>query len=229
MRTSETLGKIAPALTKALAALENPPKTKKVTVKGKTKSGQPYSYDYSYAALPEIMDAIRPILGKHGLAVMQSTETQDGFPSIVTKVLHESGEWISSDHLIMAPSQNDPQSAGSAITYGRRYSLTALLGLAADEDDDGQAGSLKRSESGSQGAPAGRQAPQGGGAKGGVGCSEKQSNMIFALAKEGYPDAAQYEAYMSYLKDHYRVEHVRELSKSDASEAITGLKEGAKS
>jgi len=228
MRTSETLSKIAPALTKALAEMVNPPKTKKVTVKGKTKSGQPYSYDYFYAALPEIMDAIRPILGKHGLAVMQSTETQDGFPSIVTKVLHESGEWISSDHLIMAPSQNDPQSAGSAITYGRRYSLTALLGLAADEDDDGQAGSQKRSDSTPQGGSQGRQAPPSG-SKGGAGISEKQRKCIFAKAKAGYPDTKAFDDYMRWLKGNYNVEHLEELTKQQAGEIIDQLTEGAKS
>ena len=56
-------------------------------------------------------------------------------------LLHSSGEWIESEPFTLKSQKVDPQGAGSAVTYGRRYSLSAILGVAWDTDDDGQAAS----------------------------------------------------------------------------------------
>ena len=93
-----------------------------------------------YVDLPGVWEAIRPLLAKNGLSVAQTfTVSQDG-PTIVTTLLHKSGQWISSD-LFLRPAKSDPQGVGSAITYGRRYALAAMVGVVADEDDDGNAAS----------------------------------------------------------------------------------------
>ena len=93
-----------------------------------------------YVDLPGVWEAIRPLLAKNGLSVAQTfTVSQDG-PTIVTTLLHKSGQGISSD-LFLRPAKSDPQGVGSAITYGRRYALAAMVGVVADEDDDGNAAS----------------------------------------------------------------------------------------
>ena len=93
-----------------------------------------------YVDLPGVWEAIRPLLAKNGLSVVQTfTASADG-PIIVTTLMHKSGQWVSSE-LFLTPAKSDPQGVGSAITYGRRYALAAMVGVVADEDDDGNAAS----------------------------------------------------------------------------------------
>ena len=93
-----------------------------------------------YVDLPGVWEAIRPLLAKNGLSVVQTfTASADG-PTIVTTLIHKSGQWVSSE-LFLKPAKSDPQGVGSAITYGRRYALAAMVGVVADEDDDGNAAS----------------------------------------------------------------------------------------
>jgi hypothetical protein len=110
----------------------------------KNKTADAGKYSYKYADLPDILDAIRPVLKKHGLAVIQAPDGD----VLVTVIIHESGQSISGR--IPLPTGKSPQELGSWLTYLRRYSLTAMLGIAADEDDD--AGSA-------QAAHAARKAP----------------------------------------------------------------------
>ena len=93
-----------------------------------------------YVDLPGVWEAIRPLLAKNGLSVVQTfTASADG-PTIVTTLMHKSGQWVSSE-LYLEPAKSDPQGVGRAITYGRRYALAAMVGVVADEDDDGNAAS----------------------------------------------------------------------------------------
>ncbi len=94
-------------------------------------------YHYSYAGLPEVMDAIDPILSECGLFLTQVFDKENGSTLLITRVMHEAGELIAST--IELPINGlAPQEVGSVITYYRRYSALAILGLAA-EDDDGKA------------------------------------------------------------------------------------------
>lgn len=94
-----------------------------------------------YATLQSVWDAARPALTANGLSVAQTfAETDGNRMSIVTTLLHTSGQWMRGT-LTMIPQRSDPQGIGSAITYGRRYALAAILGIVADEDDDGNAAS----------------------------------------------------------------------------------------
>jgi hypothetical protein len=96
----------------------------------------------TYADLSSCWDAVREPLTKNGLSVVQLAESNDGtFVTVETILLHESGEFISG-RLTMRPTVQSPQGIGSAITYARRYGLTAIVGLT-QHDDDGNAASEK--------------------------------------------------------------------------------------
>jgi len=89
-----------------------------------------------YATLDTIWEAIRKPLSENGLSVAQTMNLIEDKSVLETTLYHTSGEWISGTQLVN-PVKDDPQSLGSAISYARRYSLSALLGIVADEDDDG--------------------------------------------------------------------------------------------
>ena len=93
-----------------------------------------------HATISSVLDAAKPILAKHGLAVVQTfDDSEPGFVTINTNLIHTSGEQLNGGGLRM-PAPNDPQKVGGAISYARRYALMTFLGLAA-EDDDGQSAS----------------------------------------------------------------------------------------
>lgn len=102
-----------------------------------------------YAPLDVVINTVKPILAKNGLSFIQSTGAQGESIEITTMLLHESGEYIISDPLVLPAYQLkkggekdfNAQGAGSAITYGRRYSLSAMLGLSSEDDDDGNVAS----------------------------------------------------------------------------------------
>lgn len=129
MRTSDVISEIAGALVLANPELHNPAKDAKGQVRGNPR--------YTYASLPAILDEVRPVLAKNGIAVVQEDVTTSEGIGVVTRLLHVSGQWLEFGPLLM-PSSNDAQANGSILTYCRRYQLTAALGLAPDEDDDGR-------------------------------------------------------------------------------------------
>jgi hypothetical protein len=98
-------------------------------VKVRMKSGGEYAF--SYSTIGNIKKVITPLLAENGLSYTQPI-LSDG--TVITVLMHISGQFISSSLLIKG--DNTPQGIGSAITYAKRYSLAAILGLVADEDDD---------------------------------------------------------------------------------------------
>jgi hypothetical protein len=90
-----------------------------------------------FTSLDAILDATRPVLAKHGLALSQEPVFEDGMAGVVTRIIHVSGESRESK-LILPLRDQSAQGVGSAISYARRYSAAAVLGIASDEDDDGQ-------------------------------------------------------------------------------------------
>lgn len=90
-----------------------------------------------YADLASVWEAIRGPLSANGLSVVQLvTEAPAGFVGLTTILLHSSGQQISSTFHMPVKDANNPQAVGSALTYARRYALSALVGVA-PEDDDG--------------------------------------------------------------------------------------------
>lgn len=137
VRWSDERDKIAPALVAALGEMPTVPKGEKADIP--MKSGGKFSY--SYADLAGYLAAVRPILAKHGLGVLQPATNNNGTPQVTTIVLHISGQYLSST-LTLRTNGTDAQAVGSAITYARRYALGAILGIATD-DDDGAAASKR--------------------------------------------------------------------------------------
>jgi hypothetical protein len=92
-----------------------------------------------YADFTSCMDCCREPLANNGLSVMQYCETVNEKLMLVTMLAHVSGQWMKS-YFPLNPLKMDSQSIGSAMTYGKRYSLSAMLGIVSDdEDDDGEA------------------------------------------------------------------------------------------
>jgi len=103
---------------------------------GKTKTADMGNYSYTYADLGSILEAVRPVLNKHGLSVAQSPVSDGNRVGVETRIYHEAGH-VETFGPLYLPAGNNAQGAGSAVTYARRYSLTAALGLSPDDDDDG--------------------------------------------------------------------------------------------
>ncbi len=124
MESSPSINELAAALSKTQGAIGS-------VAKGLTN---PF-YKSKYAPLSACWDVIRKPLSDNGLSVTQTTECSPDAVIVVTTLMHNSGQWISSK-LSMPPVKNDPQGIGSAITYARRYSLMGIVGIATDDDDD---------------------------------------------------------------------------------------------
>jgi len=125
----------AQALVAAIGELSNVAKT----------ASNPY-FKSKYAPLDAIVEYTRPVLAKHGLAIQQQPLFMEGTAGVETIIIHKSGFETSSTLLLPLKDQS-PQGVGSAITYARRYALAAVLGLATEEDDDGNVGTgLSKSE-----------------------------------------------------------------------------------
>lgn len=127
IRTSETIINLSKALVETQKELKQPLKDAK----------NPF-FKSEYVPLENVSEAITESATKHGLAFSQyATTTETGNVSVGTIVFHESGEFIEFPPLILKPENTKPQSIGSAITYAKRYSLSAVFGVTSDKDDDG--------------------------------------------------------------------------------------------
>lgn len=124
---STELGALAKSLAAAQAAMTN----------AKLDAVNPH-FKNRYATLSSVRAAVTPTLAAHGLALVQTFEPHgaDGV-CVVTTLMHESGQWLRS-RLYLPVGKKDAQGFGSAISYGRRYALAAICGIAADDDDDGE-------------------------------------------------------------------------------------------
>lgn len=124
MKTSDALDKISPALVAALSAME-----------GAAKSSNNPHFRSKYANLEAVVDASRDVLASNGLAVMQGAgHVLDGKLHLTTRILHQSGQWVESE-FAMPLAKQDPQATLAALTYARRGSLMAILGMPAVDDD----------------------------------------------------------------------------------------------
>lgn len=126
MNKSDAINELAAALAKAQAEM-----------KSASMSRVNPHFKSKYAPLNEVIEVTKA-LNKHGLSFVQPARVSaDGVVEIETVLMHSSGQWLS-ETLGLKPQQNTPQGVGAAITYGRRFGLSSLIGIAADEDDDGE-------------------------------------------------------------------------------------------
>lgn len=192
---TESKSTLAKALVKFQGDVPVIPKNR--TAKIKTKTGMEYSY--SYADLADIWEAIRQPLASNGLAVTQFLKSSDTTDFIVTKVWHESGE-TDSEYFALPTNGKTPQEVGSVITYYKRYTLGAALGISTEEDDDGKSGNK---------APVQKEAPE-------YHISSLQANQIRNLGKKLNLDP---------VKTDMRIDSLN--SSLEAKEAIRVLKQMA--
>lgn len=228
MRSSEQLDKIGEALALALPKLTNPPKTR-------TVAAGPYSY--RYAELPDILDACRPILGEHGLVLFQHPRSDGTNVGCVTRLMHASGQWVE-DEIMIPCGERTAQGFGKVITYARRYAVSSMLGIAADDDDDasGPAGTQpapgqmqqRQPATTLSGPPADR--PQPARRETGELITEAQLKMLhrcFGAVGLGEGDR---RALVENMTGRH-VESTKELTKREASmiiDAVKGVEDGTK-
>jgi hypothetical protein len=133
MNKSESIAALAAALAKAQGAM-----------KGAVKDSANPFFKSKYADLASVVEAIRAAFSTNGLSYIQTVEPSDKDEvRVETTLMHSSGEWISCGVLSLPVSKADAQGYGSALTYARRYSLSAAVGVA-PEDDDGNAASATK-------------------------------------------------------------------------------------
>lgn len=149
MKTSESLANLGIALAKAQGEL-----------KAVHKDSTNPHFRNTYASLDTILEAVRPTLAKHGLSLVQGATAPHADENgvvrsfvVETMLLHASGEYII-NAAVMPLAKADPQGSGGAMTYGRRYGVSALLALATDEDDDGNGASARPAAPARAAAPA---------------------------------------------------------------------------
>lgn len=127
MKTSETITEINKALVGFHNDIKQPLKDK----------ANPF-FKSKYVPLENIAEVIDEVAPKHGLAYMQEAFTTDtGQTGVVTRLVHESGEFYETEPLVLNADKNNAQGQGSVITYARRYQLASAFGITSDEDDDG--------------------------------------------------------------------------------------------
>lgn len=106
------------------------------------------AYGYKYATLDSLIDMLRDVLPKHGLWFTQMPTRSEEESVLTTRVFHESGEWLENSILMtdteLQGKANDTQKLGASITYFRRYVLSSIFGVSADEDVDGNLASKER-------------------------------------------------------------------------------------
>src|SRR4051812_19140438 len=130
MQTSSEINLVAAAVVKAQGE-----------IKSAVKDATNPHFKSKYADLGAVWDAARAALKANDLAALQDAVSNDGAVGVRTRLLHKSGQWMEFEPAMIPLSKRDAQGMGSALTYGRRYSLSAALGVVADEDDDGAAAS----------------------------------------------------------------------------------------
>ena len=135
-RSSDNVAALAAALAKAQIELTNPDKSLVATLAA--ERGQP-ARSFRYASLASGLDIVRSTLGRHEIAILQSTaiDRDSGLIKLTTTLAHASGEWIASDWPVCALAELPaPHRMGAALSYARRYALFTLVGIAGEDDLD---------------------------------------------------------------------------------------------
>lgn len=216
MIQSETIGKLAEALARAQAVIEN----------AKKESDNPF-FKSKYADLSSIWEACRKPLTDNGLSIVQSPVFLTEHPDMVgldTRLCHSSGEWLEG-RIVMKPVKSDPQSYGSCLTYLRRYSLQSFISICAEVDDDGNAATGKKTNTKHDGAKQPNdipdtigQTPEENSPRGNVASqnaksvliSDKQRKRFYTIAKEsGKTD----EEIKAFLREITGSESTRDIQK----------------
>jgi hypothetical protein len=134
MKQSESIKELATAMAAAQGEMGS-------AIKG---ASNPF-FKSKYADLGSVIQAIKAPFAAHGLSYVQFPITGDNSVGVITRLMHSSGEWLEQEYFIPL-GKMDAQSVGSCLSYARRYSLQAIAGIPA-EDDDGNAATQAKPES----------------------------------------------------------------------------------
>lgn len=206
MEMSADISAWAPAFVEAQKAMGDVIKTKRND-----------HFKSKYAELADVIDAVQGALNANGFSIIQPVSTEAGgtVVRITTMLLHKSGQWMRST-LAMRPVKADPQGVGSAITYGRRYGLMAMTGVA-PEDDDGNAASGRDGRSQPmQQAPAQNAAATAAEIEREIDQAETEATLKEVLARNSQRLAALPDATKENLRKVYALKQaaIREFSKA---------------
>lgn len=176
------IDKLAPALVKAQGMIEGALKEKDNDMF--SKGGK----KYKYADLSAVWEACKPALQANGLAVLQlPCKAPPGHIGLLTVVLHESGQSISETFHMPLRDPTNPQAAGSALTYARRYALSAALGVC-PEDDDGNSATKVPASPPAQKGPRTPPAPVDWKAMFESGGPQKKKSVFMELRNSAHPE-----------------------------------------
>jgi hypothetical protein len=185
MIMSTTVESLFPALIKAQSQLKNA-----------IKSAENPHFKSKYADLGAVWDAAKEALSTNNLAALQDAVCDENGLAVNTRIIHSSGEWIDFASPTIPLDKRSAHGIGSALTYGRRYSLSTALGIVADVDDDGNAAVSDAQE---------------------TACiTEDQADKLFALMKES---KANKSAFLKYLG----VEFLDKIPAAKYNQAVQAL------
>ena len=134
MNTSESIKNLAASLCKAQAEMG-----------GAVKDSKNPFFKSDYADLTSVIKAIKEPFANHGLSYTQFPTNDDGRIGVSTLLMHESGEYLEHSYTL-STTKADPQAAGSAITYARRYALQSIAGIPT-ADDDAESAMIRNNQS----------------------------------------------------------------------------------
>ncbi len=200
MRMSESVANLSAALAAFQGEIRNPANT----------AHNPF-FKSKYAPLPDILNLVRPVMARHGLALLQMPSADGDEVQVHQVLLHCSGEWIATPPVVARAEKATAQGAGSAITYLRRYGLSAVLGISSEDDDDGNQASEKQAA-----------CPEGPGKDAASNAiTDAQMKKIHALARElnlSHDDLSK------GAQQVFKVDSLTELTRVDATKMIDRLK-----
>jgi hypothetical protein len=191
MQTSEQFDAIAAALAKAQGVMD-----------AASKDAANPHFKARFASLASVREAIRKPLSENGIAYIQTLRTNEGAVEVDTRLIHSSGQFIG-DTLRVPLAQATPQGVGSASSYGRRYALMAIVGLAAEDDDAEAAHGRNGNGVAGRAVAAIRKPATGIMSTGPTLVSDTTINGDFGPPNDGeeYDDSASRNAYMAMCKE----------------------------
>jgi cobalamin biosynthesis Mg chelatase CobN len=190
---SESIQDLSKALCSANKGVKNPQKN----------ATNPH-FKKNYATLDSVIESYKNSYLENGITVLENPVTKDDLVGVEVTFLHESGQFITHDPFMLPPGKNTAQGYGSSITYARRYALSAVLNIAAEDDDDGNAASEDNKQN--------RQ------------LSEPQVKRLYAIAKQAGVEPG---AVKSVIMKDYNKTNIADLTKQEY-DAVCGRLEQKK-
>lgn len=207
LNATSSIANIASALAKAQAEIKPPIKNRTVDFTHQGKRTK-----YSYADLADVIEAIKLPLSKNQLSVIHQLGYQEDHYGLTTTLMHASGESLDTWYPLPDPGKQQirAQEFGSALTYARRYSLSSLVGIASEDDDDGQSAAPTpepKAKPKNQ-APSSQQSPQ----------TYPQDEFDQAMASDPMPDHEGRP--MSLLEELYALTDEMQITGAEAKDII---------